>query len=76
MFSCLQEETEFSALQCSIENVGLIYWLAQTFYARIVVKGVEHISTNVLVNIWVVRVRVLLVLSVGIWICKNSIINT
>ena len=37
-----------------------------------VVKGVEHISTIVLVNIWVARVRVPLVLSVGIWICKNS----
>ena len=41
-----------------------------------VVKGVEHISTIVLVNIWVARVRVPLVLSVGIWICKNSTINT
>ena len=41
-----------------------------------VVKGVEHISTIVLANIWVARVRVPLVLSVGIWICKNSIINT
>ena len=41
-----------------------------------VVKGIEHISTIVLVNIWVARVRVPLVLSVGIWICKNSIINT
>ena len=41
-----------------------------------VVKRVEHISTIVLVNIWVVRVRVPLVLSVGIWICQNSIINT
>ena len=41
-----------------------------------VVKGVEHGSIIVLVNIWVARVRVPLVLSVGIWICKNSIINT
>ena len=41
-----------------------------------VVKGVEHISSNLFVNIWVARVRVPLVLSVGIWICKNSIINT
>ena len=40
------------------------------------VKRIEHISTIVLVNIWVARVRVPLVLSVGIWICKNSIINT
>ena len=36
-----------------------------------VVKGVEHISTIVLVNIWVARVRVPLILSVGIWICKK-----
>ena len=36
-----------------------------------VVKRVEHISTIVLVNIWVAQVRVPLVLSVGIWICKN-----
>ena len=41
-----------------------------------VVKGVEHISTNLLVNIWVARIRVPLVLWVGIWICKNSTINT
>ena len=41
-----------------------------------VVKGVEHISTNLFVNIWVARVRVPLVLSVGIWIRKNSTINT
>ena len=41
-----------------------------------VVKGVADISTNLLVNIWVARVRVLLVPSVGIWICKNSDINT
>ena len=41
-----------------------------------VVKGFEHISTIVLVNIWVARFRVPLVLSVGIWICKNSTINT
>ena len=41
-----------------------------------VVKRVEHFSTIVLVNIWVARVRVPLVLSVGIWICKNSTINT
>ena len=41
-----------------------------------VVKRVEHISTIVLVNIWVARVRVPLVLLVGIWICKNPIINT
>ena len=40
-----------------------------------VVKRVEHISTIVLVNIWVAQVRVPLVLSVGIWICKNSNIN-
>ena len=40
-----------------------------------VVKRVEHISTIVLVNIWVGQVRVPLVLSVGIWICKNSTIN-
>ena len=33
-----------------------------------VVKGVEHISIIVLVNIWVAQVRVPLVLSVGIWI--------
>ena len=40
-------------------------------------KGVEDISTNLLVNIWgVARVRVPLVLSVGIWTCKNSTINT
>ena len=39
-----------------------------------VVKGVEHISTNLLVTIWVARVRVPLVLSAGIWICKNSTI--
>ena len=31
-----------------------------------VVKGVEHISTHLLVKIWVARVRVPLVLSVGI----------
>ena len=42
----------------------------------VVIKGVEHISTNVLVNIWMARVRVPLVLSVGIWICKYSTINT
>ena len=41
-----------------------------------VVKGVEHISTIVLVNIWVARVRVPLVVSVVIWICKISTINT
>ena len=41
-----------------------------------VVKGVEHIWTNLKVNIWVPRVRVPLVLSVGIWIRKNSTINT
>ena len=40
------------------------------------VKAVEHFSTIVLVNIWVARVRVPLVLSVGIWICNNSTINT
>ena len=40
-----------------------------------VVKGVEYISTIVLVNIWVARVRVPLVLSVGFWIWKNSTIN-
>ena len=32
-----------------------------------VVKGVGHILTIVLVNIWVARVRVQLVLSAGIW---------
>ena len=36
-----------------------------------VVKRVEHISTIVLVNIWVAQVRVPLVLSDGIWICKK-----
>ena len=41
-----------------------------------VVKRVEHISAIVLVNIWVAQVRVPLVLLVGIWIRKNSIINT
>ena len=40
-----------------------------------VVKGIEHISIIVLVNIWLARVRVPLVLSVGIWICKNAYIN-
>ena len=40
-----------------------------------VVKRVEHISIIVLVNIWVAQVRVPLVLSVGIWIRKNSTIN-
>ena len=40
-----------------------------------VVKRVEDISTIVLVNIWVAQVRVPLVLSVGIWISKNSNIN-
>ena len=40
-----------------------------------VVKRVEHISIIVLVSIWVAQVRVPLVLSVGIWICKNSTIN-
>ena len=40
-----------------------------------VVKRVAHISTIVLVNIWVAQVRVPLVPSVGIWICKNSTIN-
>ena len=33
-----------------------------------VVKGVEHISTNLLVNVLGARVRVPLV---GIWICKK-----
>ena len=41
-----------------------------------VVKGVEHISTIVPVNIWMARVGVPLVLLVEIWICKNSTINT
>ena len=41
-----------------------------------VAKGVKHISTIVLVNIWVTRVRVQLALLVGIWICKNSTVNT
>ena len=41
-----------------------------------VVKRVEHISTIMLVNIWVAQVRAPLVLSVGIWTCKNSTINT
>ena len=50
-------------------NANITLW-------RGAVKRVEHISTIVLVNICVARVRVPLVLSVGIWICKNSIINT
>ena len=41
-----------------------------------VVEGVERISTNLEVDIWVTRVRVQLVLSVRIWIRKNSDINT
>ena len=41
-----------------------------------VVKGVEHSSTNLKVNIWVARVRVPLVISVGIWIRKNSTSTT
>ena len=49
-----------------------VYWCRR----GAVVMGVEHISAIVLVNIWVERVRVPLVLSVGIWIFKNSIINT
>ena len=41
-----------------------------------VAKGVEHILKNLKVNIWVARVRVPPVLSVRIWIRKNSTINT
>ena len=41
-----------------------------------VVKGAGHISTIVLLNIRVVRVRIPLALSLGISICKNSTINT
>ena len=38
--------------------------------------GTITTQRNLSVNIWVARVRVPLVLSVGIWICKNSTINT
>ena len=56
---------------------GWKLWTFKSFCRRgAVVKRVEHISTIVLVNIWVARVRVPLVLSVGIWIWKNSTINT
>ena len=63
-------------IKCLDKEVFSKFTVRAQFWSRgAVVKRVEHISTIVLVNIWVAQVRVSLVLSVGIWICKNSTIN-